>query len=53
MARALIRLLTDMTLRERVIDAARKRVVQAFDNQTLIGGLATVYRQEVREFNNR
>lgn len=53
MARALIRLLTDMTLRERVIDAARKRVVQTFDNQTLIGGLATVYRQEVREFNNR
>lgn len=50
MARALIRLLTDIPLRKRVIAEARKRVVQAFDNRDLIGGLATVYRQEVREF---
>ncbi len=53
MARALIRLLTDIPLRKQVIEAARKRVVQTFDNQALIGGLAAVYRQEVREFNNQ
>jgi glycosyltransferase involved in cell wall biosynthesis len=53
MARALIRLLTDIPLRKQVIEAARKRVVQTFDNQDLIGGLAAVYRQEVREFNNQ
>lgn len=51
MARALIQLLTDIPLRKKVIEAARKRVVQTFDNQALIGGLAAVYRQEVREFN--
>lgn len=51
MARALIRLLTDIPLRKRVIEAARKRVAQTFDNQTLIGDLAAVYRQEVPEFN--
>ena len=50
MARALTRLLTDIPLRKQVIAAARKRVVQAFDNRVLIGDLATVYRQEVREF---
>ncbi|TRZ76560.1 MAG: colanic acid biosynthesis glycosyltransferase WcaL [Deltaproteobacteria bacterium] len=53
MARALIQLLTDIPLRKHVIEAARKRVVQTFDNQALIGGLAAVYRQEVREFNNQ
>ncbi len=53
MARALIRLLTDIPLRKRVIEEARKRVVQTFDNQVLIGGLAAIYRQEVREFNNQ
>ncbi len=53
MARALIRLLTDIPLRKQVTEAARKRVVQTFDNRALIGGLAAVYRQEVREFNNR
>jgi glycosyltransferase involved in cell wall biosynthesis len=53
MARALIRLLTDIPLRKQVIEAARQRVFQTFDNQALIGGLATVYRQEVREFNNQ
>lgn len=51
MVRALIRLLTDIPLRKRVIEAARKRVVQMFDNQALIGDLAAVYRQEVPEFN--
>jgi glycosyltransferase involved in cell wall biosynthesis len=53
MARALIRLLTDNPLRRQVIEAARKRVVQTFDNQILIGGLAAVYRQEVRKFNHQ
>ena len=53
MARALIRLLTDIPLRKQVIEAARKRVVQMFDNHALIGGLAAVYRQEVREFKNQ
>jgi glycosyltransferase involved in cell wall biosynthesis len=50
MARALIRLLTDLPLRTQVIEAARKRVAQRFDNQALIGGLAEIYRQEVRDF---
>jgi glycosyltransferase involved in cell wall biosynthesis len=53
MARALIQLLTDIPLRKQVIEAARKRVLQTFDNHALIGGLAAVYRQEVREFNNQ
>lgn len=53
MARALTRLLTDIPLRRRVIETARTRVVQAFDNQALIGGLAAVYREEVREFETR
>jgi glycosyltransferase involved in cell wall biosynthesis len=53
MARAMIRLLTDIPLRERVIEAARKRVAQTFDNRALIDGLAAIYRQEVREFNHR
>ena len=52
MARALIRLLTDIPLRKQVIESARKHVIQTFDNQALIGGLAAVYRQEVREFSN-
>ena len=53
MALALIRALTDIPLRKQVIEAARKRVVQTFDNQALIGSLAAVYRQEVREFSNQ
>jgi glycosyltransferase involved in cell wall biosynthesis len=53
MARALIQLLTDIPLRKQVIKAARKRVIQMFDNQALIGGLAAVYQQEVREFNHQ
>jgi glycosyltransferase involved in cell wall biosynthesis len=52
MARALIRLLTDIPLRKQVIESARKHVIQTFDNQALIGSLAAVYRQEVREFSN-
>ena len=50
MARAMIRILTDIPLRERIIEAARNRVVQTFDNKTLIDGLVAIYRQEVREF---
>jgi glycosyltransferase involved in cell wall biosynthesis len=50
MAHALIRLLTDIPLRKRIVATARKRVVQTFDNQALIGDLAAIYRQEVREF---
>jgi glycosyltransferase involved in cell wall biosynthesis len=52
MARALIRLLTDIPLRKQVIEGARKHVVQMFDNQALIGGLEAVYRREVREFSH-
>jgi len=52
MARALIRLLTDIPLRKQVIDAARTRVIQRFDNQALIDALAAVLRQTVQEFNH-
>ncbi len=53
MARALIRLLTDIPLRQQVIQAARKRVAQLFDSRALIGDLAAVYRQEVRELSHQ
>jgi glycosyltransferase involved in cell wall biosynthesis len=52
MARALIRLLTDIPLRKHVIEAARTRVIQGFDNRALIGSLAAVLRQTVQEFNH-
>jgi glycosyltransferase involved in cell wall biosynthesis len=50
MARAMRQLLTDDGLRARIIPAARQRVMQNFDNKTLIEGLATIYRKEIKAF---
>ncbi|UCF91409.1 MAG: glycosyltransferase family 4 protein [Desulfobacterales bacterium] len=46
LAQAMQRLLTDENLRNRVIPAARRRVVRDFDNEFLIGALADVYRRQ-------
>jgi glycosyltransferase involved in cell wall biosynthesis len=50
LAQAMLRLLTDQDLRNRVIPAARQRVRQHFDNRILTKKLADVYRQEIEEF---
>ncbi|MBT8369365.1 MAG: glycosyltransferase family 4 protein, partial [Deltaproteobacteria bacterium] len=44
LAGSMLRMLTDVELRSRVIKAAKKRVVQDFDNRKLIKDLAEVYR---------
>jgi len=43
LAEAMIRLLTDTELRTRVISAARKRVMQDFDNKVLVKKLAAIF----------
>jgi glycosyltransferase involved in cell wall biosynthesis len=43
LAEAMLKMLTDEALRARVIPAARKRVLQDFDNQVLVKELATVF----------
>ena len=52
LAGAMIRLLTDTALRTRVIPAARKRVLQDFDNKVLISEIAEIYRKEIPAFQN-
>lgn len=52
LARAMLRLLTDQELRNRIIPAARLRVRQDFDNKVLIKQLADVYSQEIEGFRN-
>ena len=52
LAEAMIRLLTDAELRTRVIPAARKRVLQDFDNKVLIYEIADIYRNEIQAFKN-
>jgi glycosyltransferase involved in cell wall biosynthesis len=47
LAEAMIRLLTDTGLRTRVISAARKRVLQDFDNKVLIKQLADIYKKNI------
>jgi glycosyltransferase involved in cell wall biosynthesis len=47
LADAIQRLLTDRSLRERIIENSRQRVRQHFDNRQLIGDLAAIYRQHV------
>ena len=44
LASAMIRLLTDTELRQRIIPAARERVVNDFDNRKLIEELADIYQ---------
>lgn len=51
MAGAILRLLTDQELRNRIIAAAKRRVTADFDNQALIEMLVNVYRQEQPAFN--
>ncbi len=46
LADAMVRLLTDMKLRTRIIAAAQQRVATAFDNRQLIRDLAEVYWKE-------
>ena len=46
MADALMRLLTDMPLRSRIIATARERVRRHFDNQVLARALVDIYRRE-------
>lgn len=47
MAEAIVRLLTDRPLRDRIITAARERVRHHFDNRVLIEDLAAIYRREL------
>ena len=49
MARAMLRILADTQLRERVIHSGKERVRQAFNNRELIKDLFSVYRKEVPE----
>ena len=46
LADAMLRLLTDLHLRNRIIAAASQRVTTDFDNRQLIQDLAEVYRKE-------
>ena len=46
LAQAMLRMLTDQDLRNRVIPAARKRIREDFDNKVLIKKLADVYKSE-------
>jgi glycosyltransferase involved in cell wall biosynthesis len=52
LAEAMIKLLTDTELRTRVISAARKRVLQDFDNKLLIREIADIYRNKIQAFKN-
>ena len=52
MADAILRLLTEQELRRKVIKAGRARIRQEFDSSVLIRDLATIYRQEIKEFKN-
>jgi glycosyltransferase involved in cell wall biosynthesis len=45
MAAAMMTLLTDLELREKIISAARDRVLKGFDNRKLIKDLVRVYRE--------
>ncbi|MEJ2639583.1 MAG: glycosyltransferase [Desulfosarcinaceae bacterium] len=49
LARGLVRILTDLALRRRVIPAARQRVLGQFDNQILIEKLAGHYLDHIPE----
>jgi glycosyltransferase involved in cell wall biosynthesis len=49
LAGAMLRVLTEDTLRDRIIPAARQRVMQDFDNKVLIRQLADIYKNEISE----
>jgi glycosyltransferase involved in cell wall biosynthesis len=44
MAQAMVRMLTDTALRQSVIEEGRNRVIEKFNNKTLINDLAAIYR---------
>lgn len=46
LAEAMMRMLTDRNLRNRIIPAARQRVLQDFDNKALIRDLANIFNRE-------
>jgi glycosyltransferase involved in cell wall biosynthesis len=50
LAQAMLRMLTDIELRSRVIPAARQRVLQDFDNKALVMRLADIYKSEISAF---
>ena len=45
LAEAMLRLLTDLNLRNRITAAAKQRVATGFDNRQLIQDLAEVHRE--------
>jgi glycosyltransferase involved in cell wall biosynthesis len=52
LAQAMLRMLTDQDLRNRVIPAAHRRIRQDFDNRVLINKLADVYSHEIEGLRN-
>jgi len=50
LAEAMLKMLADAGLRQRVIPAARDRVLRDFDNRTLVGRLADIYRPALSGF---
>jgi glycosyltransferase involved in cell wall biosynthesis len=50
MAAAMLALLTDDGLRQRVVSAARERVLRDFDHRALVGRLADIYRAALAGF---
>ncbi|HIJ55366.1 MAG TPA: glycosyltransferase family 4 protein [Deltaproteobacteria bacterium] len=52
MAEAIKRLLTDFELRKRVIESARTRVMEKFDNRLLIRNLASVFAKKIPAFSH-
>ncbi|MGD2099844.1 MAG: glycosyltransferase family 4 protein [Desulfobacterales bacterium] len=49
LAEAMLKLLTKNALRDRIIPAARQRVLQDFDNKVLVKQLAAIYKSEISE----
>ena len=49
LAAAIERMLTDRALRQRVIEAARQRIISDFDNRELSRSLAAIYRSQIQE----
>ena len=50
MARSIKQLLTDINLRKKVIESARTRVLEEFDNRALIRDLAKVFAEKIPTF---
>lgn len=53
LAAAMVRMLTNKSLKQQVIENGKNRVIQNFDNKKLIEDLAAVYRQQIPEFKDR